>query len=258
MSKSIKKQNKPTKRARQQRAPRLISNRLYADTFPRSMKVTLSYYEQFTISSLVPGVTPDFRFRLNSIFDPDLSGVGHQPLGYDQYALMYHQYRVDYCTAEVTWGHITATEGANCVIFASNDSNPLTDNSVANESPLTKTGCFSGGAKPLKLVKRYDLAEVNGITKAEYVSDDIHHSKMSTSPVETCTLHVMTTTLMNACEVAFTVKLKFEVTLTDVIVTTRSLLSNTMDSPGVSITNPPPSHSPPSSHLTVRARDVRR
>lgn len=33
-------------------------------------------------------------FRLNSLYDPDLSGLGTQPVGYDQWAAFYNKYRV--------------------------------------------------------------------------------------------------------------------------------------------------------------------
>lgn len=34
------------------------------------------------------------KYRANSIFDPDYSGVGHQPFGYDQWSILYNHYVV--------------------------------------------------------------------------------------------------------------------------------------------------------------------
>jgi hypothetical protein len=35
-----------------------------------------------------------YQFRANSIYDPDLTGIGHQPRGRDQLALLYEKYCV--------------------------------------------------------------------------------------------------------------------------------------------------------------------
>jgi len=40
------------------------------------------------------GATSYYTFRANSIFDPDFSGVGHQPLGHDQWSNFYSTYTV--------------------------------------------------------------------------------------------------------------------------------------------------------------------
>jgi hypothetical protein len=49
-------------------------------------------------------------FNLCSIFDPDVTGTGHQPLGHDQYANLYHHYQVISCRWRVTiCGQGTAT-----------------------------------------------------------------------------------------------------------------------------------------------------
>lgn len=40
------------------------------------------------------GVLTAYAFRANSIFDPDATGVGHQPSGHDQWAQLYGQYIV--------------------------------------------------------------------------------------------------------------------------------------------------------------------
>lgn len=61
--------------------------------FPSSMNVNLKYCQQVTLS--LPGGTPALQvFRANSIFDPDYTGTGHQPLGMDQLGGLYGRYEV--------------------------------------------------------------------------------------------------------------------------------------------------------------------
>lgn len=61
----------------------------------------LTYVDTITMN---PGVSAiaSHTFRANSLFDPDLTGTGHQPLGRDEYALRYNHYRVVSSTIKVT------------------------------------------------------------------------------------------------------------------------------------------------------------
>lgn len=60
---------------------------------PASQVVRLPYVTHFQLSNASIG--EDYRiFRGASIYDPDLTGVGHQPLGHDQWANIYSRYRV--------------------------------------------------------------------------------------------------------------------------------------------------------------------
>lgn len=63
------------------------------DPFPAQATAILRYS---TVVTLNPGIaTPaSWLFRANSIFDPDFTGVGHQPYGHDTYQSIYNHYAV--------------------------------------------------------------------------------------------------------------------------------------------------------------------
>lgn len=46
------------------------------------------------IRSYEPGVSALYQYKANSIYDPDLTGSGHQPLGRDTWAAIYDYYKV--------------------------------------------------------------------------------------------------------------------------------------------------------------------
>lgn len=69
--------------------PSLSSN----SVLPNKLKRTLRYSSKFTINSNI-GQAGTYVFRANSCYDPDLSGVGHQPRGFDQLISMYDHYQV--------------------------------------------------------------------------------------------------------------------------------------------------------------------
>lgn len=74
---------------------------------PLTKRVTMSYYESIGLQSSV-GLPSTHSFNLTSIFDPDFTGVGHQPYGHDQWATFYRQYYVTGATISVKWANISA------------------------------------------------------------------------------------------------------------------------------------------------------
>lgn len=70
--------------------PGLVENRVYG--FPKSIITKIRYCDIQTIGS---NATPTIQnYRANSVFDPDQTGIGHQPMHFDTYATIYNRYRV--------------------------------------------------------------------------------------------------------------------------------------------------------------------
>lgn len=215
MSMSTRNQ-KPKKRTQNRKKfGSLIPNQIYGDTFPREMKVTLNYHDFFAIVTTA-GVSNDHTFNLNSIFDPDLSGTGHQPLGSDQWATLYGRYRVDSVRATVT-GVTNSTHGAVYVMIANNTTTALTDSYVIMESPDKISAVCNLGGPSVRISKSFDLAKVNGVTREVYRTDDRYQSQFGSNPTERIVLHVGTfESLLGAgVDNNYTIELNYYVTLFD-------------------------------------------
>jgi len=76
--------------------------------FPDSLtNVRLKYSDRYPFSlSAAPAAQV---FRANSAFDPDLTGVGHQPDFFDQLAAIYQQYCVTGCLAKLAVSNLSTT-----------------------------------------------------------------------------------------------------------------------------------------------------
>jgi len=61
--------------------------------WPYQKIVKLRYVEQFSLSPTVAS-TVNYLFRCNDLYDPNYTGVGHQPRGFDQYMTMYRRFCV--------------------------------------------------------------------------------------------------------------------------------------------------------------------
>lgn len=61
--------------------------------FPSELVTRLRYNDTIELTLGVSGVV-GHTFRMNSLFDPDLTGTGHQPYYFDQLAALYQRYGV--------------------------------------------------------------------------------------------------------------------------------------------------------------------
>lgn len=60
--------------------------------FPSQITTTLRYCDIISLNAV--GIISKNVFRMNSLFDPDQSGVGHQPYFFDQISTQYNRYVV--------------------------------------------------------------------------------------------------------------------------------------------------------------------
>lgn len=75
---------------------RLTTSRMRTTPMPDKVFVKLRYWDTnvFTTAGGFSGDAVERTYRGNSVFDPDQTGGGHQPTGYDQWTGFYNQYRV--------------------------------------------------------------------------------------------------------------------------------------------------------------------
>lgn len=83
----------------------------YYDPFPTMQKAILRYVTDVSLDAAA-GTVDHHLFSATSIFDPDYSGVGHQPYGHDQYSRIFNHYRVDKCIITAS----TGSTGSNNIL----------------------------------------------------------------------------------------------------------------------------------------------
>ena len=74
------------------RKRKLISNTL--SPMPCSFATKLTYSSNVSINPGAAGTPAAYVYRANGLYDPDLTGGGHQPRGYDQFTPMYNHWTV--------------------------------------------------------------------------------------------------------------------------------------------------------------------
>ncbi len=88
--------------------------------FPDQIRVSLVYEDLIPITTVANSYYTQI-FRGNSLFDPDLTGIGHQPRYFDQYAAIYNKYKVYSSKIEIFVTNASATVPIGICIL------PLTD-----------------------------------------------------------------------------------------------------------------------------------
>lgn len=162
----------PRKAAKYARVPRSIS----VATGPPSLMRKLRYVDTVTLAPSTGAST--YRFSANGMYDPDISGTGHQPLGFDQYMLLYDHYKVLKSKITVQFClPATDVQADDCVlaIYLDDDVGSISNIGTAIEQGNTVwTAAKATGVKPYKLSKTFTSKEffANKKESAELVGGD--------------------------------------------------------------------------------------
>lgn len=74
---------------------RFVNQAIGRTPFPARYQCKHTYSETITLTTGTAGVSPaEYSFRLTSLYDPNLTGTGHQPYGFDQVTVLYARYLV--------------------------------------------------------------------------------------------------------------------------------------------------------------------
>jgi len=148
--------------------------------FPKQKLVKLRYVEQV---SLDPGLGSYAvsEWRANSVFDPNLSGVGHQPMGFDQWSQIYERYvvcgsKINVQFAPITVGSVApgfygismyGTAGQLVATYPGNLDSVM--ESKLSGKVHTMAGNFNSAATPTQLSRNFSAKKFFGKSN---VTDD--------------------------------------------------------------------------------------
>jgi len=150
---------------------------------PDKMRVTLKYTDNYLFSG-TPNPAAQV-WRLNSLFDPDLTGTGHQPTYYDQWSSLYNQYIVTGCRV-----HLDVASDSSIPVMltlAANDANSSAQGTDANSEMKFSVRKFIGpltgdGVKSLDL--KVSIPAAAGENLSQYMGDPSNYSGTGTNPAD--------------------------------------------------------------------------
>lgn len=155
---------------------------------PDAMLIKLKYTTFFTLSGTPTG---SWKFRGNSIHDPDLTGTGGQPLGHDQWEAFYEKYCVNGSKIQLQFLNDSTTAAPGNVLL---NVVPMDDNVSRSYDELNS----------MQFNRNRMIAPVsagqNGVYMSSYMStrklmgentlDDVYESAFGTNPTREWYWHV--------------------------------------------------------------------
>lgn len=127
------------RRTRRRKKKTQMFSRRSMPGFPSNKVVKMRYVDTFELDPAAGTVAP-WIFRANGIFDPDQTGIGHQPLGHDQWAQYYNHAVVigSKINVKFIYSDATQTDGQLCGCYLSDDTSFPTSASTLMEQGLGK------------------------------------------------------------------------------------------------------------------------
>lgn len=163
---------------------------------PNRFATKLRYAESFTLSIPIGGVAGTYLFVANGLFDPNNSGVGHQPRGFDQLMAMYDHYTVigSKITCTFTTAGLVGVSGPLTVGIALKDSALVASNkNDYMEGRNVKSGVLlraatSDEAHKITLSKTFSCKKFLGISNP--LSSSVARGSSSGNPQEDAYFHL--------------------------------------------------------------------
>lgn len=160
--------------------------------FPDRLIARLTYEDVYSMTS------PTYHtWRMNSLYDPDYGIGGHQPRGFDQYALIYSKYRVFGFKAVIRVNNTDST-GAQIVGLIA-DNNPTTyTTDYLSENPrarIINVGEAQSGDSNRTIYYKAKIPHVCGLTSRQYKDNDTVAAAVTADPTQCAYLTMVTQSL---------------------------------------------------------------
>lgn len=160
-----------------------------------------------------------YQFNINSLYDPDRTGTGHQPYGFDQLAGIYNRYRVISCSYQITAYSAGAFNGPLRIVTIPTNEATAGWNNVSEviENPRAKWITQVPGGEQKVLKGKVYIPSLMGRTRQQYMADDRFQAQVSVSPSELAILNIGGGTMLDSStDILLSVSLQFKVEFFDI------------------------------------------
>jgi len=186
--------------------------------FPaRSKRMLLRYADTFSLTSTT-GAVASYVFSANGLYDPNITGTGHQPMGFDQMMVSYEHYcvlgariRINARCGSVTNTFPTVAVSLSAAATPITNSQQITECGNAVLQFLYPQGIY-GGMRTVE--NAIDIAKFGGVN--DVLDNPEFRGDIATNPTEQMYFHVQTfDTELITCATSIDVVIEYEAVFTE-------------------------------------------
>lgn len=182
---------------------------------PQRYFTTLRYSENVSFAVSASNTLYNYVFR-SGIYDPDVTGTGHQPLYRDQLAALYNKYRVYGIKYYIAIKSGTAIELTTFYVKHNSDSTTDTSLYTLRERAEGKALVLNAANGAVNKTRGYmSVPKTFGISKKEFIADDDFVSSIGADPAKTAYLQLYSHTVGGATTIYAAVDLVYYVEFFD-------------------------------------------
>jgi len=159
----------------------------------KSQKATLRYYASISLNPAV-GVAADYVFSANGCYDPDITGVGSQPYGFDQMMQFFDHYTVigSRCVVECANNNSTTPEYAMIMLR----DNATSYSGTAPASVLMEPGSVrqllaQAGSAPTVGTLAMGFSAKKFFSKNDILGEETYQGTVGSNPADQAYFHVL-------------------------------------------------------------------
>lgn len=153
--------------------------------FPGTKWVSHRYVDRISIPSAAANVQTTWVFACNNLYDPDVTGTGHQPMFRDECATNYGSYTVVSSSIKITIPvHVDRITPEVYALVVDDASSPEDSrfNSMLETRRAWTVQTLASRHSPLVLRSSWDAAKVLRTTRKAILSDDSFKTSNSSGP----------------------------------------------------------------------------
>lgn len=154
------------KKKKSYRARKALTSNYVPSGMPVQRVAKLRYVEQITLQSVLGNIAT-YVFSANDVYDPNHTGTGHQPMGFDQWAILFNHYTVlgSRCSAKVAFQGSTVSTSMVGMYLTDGKISPYTDSDQFQEARKGTTRLLSSGqSQSVRIAQNYSAKKFHNVT----------------------------------------------------------------------------------------------